>query len=120
MSCDINSQRSHTSLITTMSKLYEDTQFNQTDESMPSKEMHGILLCAPSIIKIIEGFQECRIPIHKCHIVGIMSPPAQYKPRLRKYYSSVKTHIYHDSKINQSAKRECVFLAESEGILQSG
>ena len=79
--------------------------------------MHGVLLCASSMIKVIEGFQECRIPIYKVHIgvdalsqiVGLMSPLAQYKPRLRKYYSSVNTHLYQIAKLTNQQKENVVF-----------
>ena len=92
---------------------------------MPSKEMHGVLLCASSMIKVIEGFQECRIPIHKVHIgvdalsqiVGLMSPPAQYKPRLRKYYSSVNTHLYQIAKLT---KENIVFWINQKGYFNPG
>ena len=82
----------HTSLISSLSRLTKDTQFAKTEESVPIRETHGILLCASSMVKTIEGFQECRIPLHGCYIgvdalsqiVALMSPPAESKPRLRK------------------------------------
>ena len=102
MSCDTTSNKCHTTLITTASKLSEDTLFSQTEESIPSKEMQGLLLCASNMIKIVEGFQECKVPLHGCHIgvdalsqiVGLMSPPSQYKPRLRKYYATINMNLY--------------------------
>ena len=53
VSWDVNSNRSHTSLIGTLSKLGEDTKFSKTDESVPIYETHGILLCASNMIKTI-------------------------------------------------------------------
>ena len=46
VSCDTTSDRCQTTLIMTSSKLSEDTLILQTPESIPNKEMHGLLLCA--------------------------------------------------------------------------
>ena len=106
-----------------MSMLSEDTQFAKTEESIPSKEMHGLLLCASNMIKIIEGFQECKIPIHGCNIgvdalsqiVGLLSPPSQSKPRLRKYYSSVNLHLYEIARMTNQLKEYIVFWLNQSG-----
>ena len=42
VSCDTNSNRFHTSLINTMSKLAEYTQINKSEESIPDKGMQGL------------------------------------------------------------------------------
>ena len=115
--CDITSARVHTSLITTSSKVAEDTLFAQSEESIPVQEMHGLLLCASSMIKTVEGFQECKIPIHGCQIgvdavsqiVALMSPPSQYKPRLRKYYANVNMHLYQLARLTNQLKENIVF-----------
>ena len=52
-SCDINSNRVHTSLINIMSRLSEDTLIAKTEESIPAKEMHGLLLCASNMVQTI-------------------------------------------------------------------
>ena len=56
VSYNITTGKCHTSLITTASKLAEDTLFTQSQESIPSKEMHGLLLCASNMVNIVEGF----------------------------------------------------------------
>merc|ERR1712089_38349 len=61
VSCNIVTKEVHTSLITTPSKLAENTIIAQTQESIPMKEMHGLLLCTDSMIKTVEGFQECKM-----------------------------------------------------------
>merc|ERR1712101_42572 len=97
VSYNIVTKEVHTSLIKTSSKIAESTLFAQSQESVPIKEMHGLLLYADSMIKTVEGFQECKIPLDGCligvdavsQIVALRSPPSQFKPRMRKYYANV-------------------------------
>ena len=117
VSWDTKSNRSHTSLLGTLSKLCEDTKFSKTDESVPVNETHGILLCASNMIKTIQGFKECGIPLHGCYIgvdalsqiVALMTPPTDSKPRLRRYYASVNTHLYEIAKQTNQQKENIVF-----------
>ena len=51
VSCDTQSERSRTSLINTMSKLVDNTKINQTEASIPDKEMHGLWLVALNALK---------------------------------------------------------------------
>merc|ERR1712208_273344 len=117
VSCDIITGKVHTSLITTSSKIAEDTIFAQSEESIPIKEMHGLLLCADSMIKTVEGFQECKIPLDGCligvdavsQIVALRSPPSQFRPRMRKYYASVNMHLYKLAKLTGQLKENVLF-----------
>ena len=117
VSCDASSNRVHTSLINTMSRLSEDTLIAKTEESIPAKEMHGLLLCASNMVQTIEMFQECKIPIHWCHIgvdalsqvVALLSPPHRYKLRLRKYYSNINLHLYEIAIKTNQLKENVIF-----------
>ena len=53
VSCDRNSDRTHCTLINTMSKLAEDTKINKTEESIPAKEMHGLWLAVSNMLRLI-------------------------------------------------------------------
>merc|ERR1712089_45796 len=117
VSCDIITGKVHTSLITTSSKIAEDTIFAQSQESIPIKEMHGLLLCADSMIKTVEGFQECKIPIDGCligvdavsQIIALRSPPSHFKPRMRKYYANINMHLYKLAQLTGQLKENIVF-----------
>merc|ERR1711973_412670 len=117
VSHNILTKQVHTSLITTSSKIAESTIFAQSQESVPVKEMHGLLLCADSMIKTVEGFQECKIPLDGCligvdavsQIVALRSPPSQFKPRMRKYYANVNMHLYKLAKLTGQLKENVVF-----------
>merc|ERR1712101_19992 len=117
VSYNIVTKEVHTSLITTSSKIAENTIFAQSEESIPIKEMHGLLLCADSMIKTVEGFQECKITIDGCligvdavsPIIALRSPPSQFKPRMRKYYAIVNMHLYKLAKLTSQLKENIVF-----------
>ena len=76
-------------------ELAEDTNSAQSQKSIHTKERHGILPCASNMIKTAEGFKKCKIPLcgrytgidALSRIVRLMSPPAQFKPRVRRYYA---------------------------------
>ena len=55
VSYNIKTNEVHTSLITTASKIADNTTFARSQESVPAKEMHGLFLCTDSMIKIAEG-----------------------------------------------------------------
>merc|ERR1711962_1231259 len=117
VSCNIVTKEVHTSLITTSSKIAEDTIFAQSQESIPIKEMHGLLLCADSMIKTVEGFQECKIPIDGCligvdavsQIIALRSPPSQFMSRMRKYYANINMHLYKLAELTNQLKENIVF-----------
>merc|ERR1712089_12019 len=71
ISYNIQTKEVHTSLITTASKIADNTIFAQSQESVPVKEMHGLLLCSDSMIKTVEGFQECKITLDGC-LIGLV------------------------------------------------
>ena len=64
----IESNGAHTSLVITTSRIAYDTIIVQTNESIPPKEMHGLLLCTSTMIKLVEGFSECNIHLSGCNI----------------------------------------------------
>merc|ERR1712089_77185 len=123
VSCEVITGKVHTSLITTSSKIAEDTIFAQSQESIPIKEMHGLLLCADSMIKTVEGFQEYKIPIDRCligvdavsQIVALRSTPSQFKPRMRKYYANINMHLYKLAKLTNQLKENIVFWINQKG-----
>ena len=90
VSCDRNSDRCHSTLINTMSKLAEDTKINKTEESIPAKEMHGLWLAVSNMLRLIKDIQETQIPIEAAYIgvdalsqiVGLTRPPHVLKPKL--------------------------------------
>merc|ERR1712082_473443 len=126
VSYNIKTNEVHTSLITTSSKIADNTIFAQTQESVPVKEMHGLLLCADSMIKIVEGFKECKITLDGCHIrvdavsqiVTLRSPPSHFKPRMRKYYANINIHLYKLAQLTGQLKEDIV-LDKSEESFQS-
>ena len=83
VSYNIKTNEVHTSLVNTASKIADNTIFAQSTESIPVKEMHGLLLCASNMIKIVGGFNECNIPSSGCNnemdaasqVVALRSPP---------------------------------------------
>merc|ERR1712115_87669 len=106
------------------SKIAENTIFAQSEESIPIKEMHGLLLCADSMIKTVEGFQACKIPIDGfligvdavSQIIALRSPPSQFKPRMRKYYATVNKSI--NQSINQSTNQS-INQSKNQSLNQS-
>ena len=92
VSYNIKTNEVHTSLVNTASKIADNTIFAQSTESIPVKEMHGLLLCASNMIKIVEGFNECNIPLSGCNIgvdavsqiVALRSPPCHSKSWMKK------------------------------------
>merc|ERR1712243_171650 len=117
VSCSVTTEEVHTSLIATSSKIADNTIFAQSEESIPVKEMHSLLLCADIMIKTVEGIQECKIPVDGClvgvdavsQIVALRSPPSQFKPRMRKYYANINMHLYKLAKMTNQEKENVVF-----------
>ena len=89
VSCDTKSTKSQTSLINTMSKLVDDTKINQTEASIPDKEMHGLWLAASNALKALKTIQETKIPVEAVYlgsdalsqVVGLSRTPQALKPR---------------------------------------
>ena len=117
VSYNIKTNEVHTSLITTASKIADNTIFAQSQESVPVKEMHGLLLCADSMIKIVEGFKECNITLDGCNIgvdavsqiVALRSPPSHSKSRMKKYYANINIHLYKLAQLTGQLKENIVF-----------
>ena len=68
VSCDTQSERSRTSLINTMSKLVDNTKINQTEASIPDKEMHGLWLAASNALKALQTIQDGKINIEAVYL----------------------------------------------------
>ena len=83
VSCDTKSTRSRTSLINTTSKLVDDTKINQTEASIPDKEMHGLWLAASNALKALKTIRETKIPVETVYlgsdalsqVVGLLRTP---------------------------------------------
>ena len=86
----IESNGAHTSLVNTTSRIAYDTIIVQTNESIPPKEMHGLLLCTSNMIKLVEGFSECKfIWMQHLNECTLSSPPCRSKSGMKKYHISV-------------------------------
>ena len=80
-------------MVNTASRIAYNTIIVQTNKSIPAKEMHGLLLYASNMIKFVEGFIECNIPLSGCNIeadapsqiVALSSPPCNSKSCTEKY-----------------------------------
>ena len=108
----IKSNGAHTSLVNTTSRIAYNTIIVQTNESIPAKEMHGLLLCTSNMIKFVEGFSECNIHLSGCNIetdvpsqiLTLSSPPCKSKSCMKKYQISVgrstSTRITVQDRIN--------------------
>ena len=68
VSCDTKSLRTRTSLINTMLKLVDNTKINQTEASIPDKEMHGLSLTTSNALKALQTIQETKIPIEAVYL----------------------------------------------------
>merc|ERR1711895_176238 len=117
VSYNIKTNEVHTSLVNTASKIADNTIFAQSTESIPVKEMHGLLLCASSMIKNVEGFKECNIALAGCNIgvdavsqiVALRSPPCHSKSRMKKYYANINIHLYKLAQLTGQLKEDIVF-----------
>ena len=102
VSYNVKTNEVHTSLINPASKIADNKKFAQSQEYVPVKEIHGLLLCTSSITRIVEGFQECNIALNGCNvdidevsqIVALRSPPCHSKSRMKKYYANIDIHLY--------------------------
>ena len=125
MSYNIKTKEVHTSLVNTASKIADNTIFAQTTESIPVKEMHGLLLCASNMIKVVEGFNECNIPLSGCNIgvdavsqiVALRSPPGHSKSRMKKYYANISIHLYKLAQLTGQLKENIVFWINQKNYL---
>ena len=83
VSCDVNSNKYHTILIITMSKLVKYTQTNKSEEFTPGKEMHGLWLAASNMMKAIQDIRVLYLPLEAAYIgvdalsqvMGLTRPP---------------------------------------------
>ena len=57
-----------TSSINTMSKKVDNTKINQTEVSIPDKEIHGLWLAASNALKTLQTIQETKITIEAAYL----------------------------------------------------
>ena len=67
-----------------MPKLVDNIKINQTEASIPDKEMHGLRLAASTDLKALQTIQETKIPIEAVYLGSdALSPvvgcPEHYK-----------------------------------------
>ena len=88
-------------LINSMSKLVDNTKINQTEASIPDKEMHGLWLTASNALKALHTIQDTKISIEAVYlgcdalsqVVGLSRPPQILKPKLRRLYANINFHL---------------------------
>ena len=75
-----------------MSKLVDDTKINQTEASIPDKEIHGLWLGASNALKALKTIQETKIPVEAVYlrldvlseVIGLSRTPQALKSKLRR------------------------------------
>ena len=85
-----------------MSKLVDNTKINQTEASIPDKEMHGLWLAASNALKALQTIQDAKITIKAVYlgsdalsqVVGLSRPPQILKPKLRRLYANINLHLF--------------------------
>ena len=95
-----------------MLKLVDNTKINQTEASIPDKEMHGLWLAASNALKALQTIQETKITIEAVYlgsdalsqVVGLSRPPQVLKPELRRLYDNINLHFFSMEFINSLAK----------------
>ena len=118
--CDTKSERSRTSLISTMSKLVDNTKINQTEASILDKEMHGLWLAASNALKALQTIQDAKITIEAVYlgsdalsqVVGLSRPPQVLKPKLRRLYANINLHLFELANLTGQKKEDIVFWIE--------
>ena len=99
-----------------MSKLVDDTKINQTEASIPDKEMHGLWLAASNALKALKTIQETKIPVEAVYlgsdalsqVVGLSRTPQALKPKLRRLYANINLHLFEFANLSGQRKEEIV------------
>ena len=103
-----------------MSKLVDNTKINQTDASIPDKEMHGLWLASSNALKALQTIQETKIPIEAVYlgsdalsqVVRLSRPLQVLKPKLRRLYANINLHLFEKAKLTKQKKEDVVFWIE--------
>ena len=117
VSYNIKTNEVHTSLVNPASKIADNKNFAQSQEYVPVKEIHGLLLCTSSITRIVKGFQECNIALNGYNvdivqvsqIVALRSPPCHSKSRMKEYHANIDIHLYKLAQLTGQLKENIVF-----------
>ena len=105
-----------TSLINTMSKLVDNTRINQTEASIPDKEMQGLWLAASNALKALQTIQETKITIEAVYlgsdalsqVEGLSKPLQALKPKLRRLYANINLHLFKIANLTGQKKEDIV------------
>ena len=103
-----------------MSKLVDNTKINQTEASIPDKEMHGLWLAASNALKALHTIQDAKISIEAVYlgcdalsqVVGLSRPPQILKPKLRRLYSNINLHLFELANLTGQKKEDIVIWIE--------
>ena len=96
-----------------MSKLVDNTKINQTEASIPDKEMHGLWLAALNTIKALQMIQDAKLTIEAVYlgsdalsqVVGLSRPQQILKPKLRRLYANMNHHFFPLANLTGQKKR---------------
>ena len=96
-----------------MSKLVDNTKINQTEASIPDKEMHGLWLVATNALKALQTLQDAKIAIEAVYlesdallqVVGLSRPPQVLKPKLRRLYANINLHLFQLANLTGQKKK---------------
>ena len=103
-----------------MLKLVDNTKINQTEASIPDKEMHGLWLAASNALKALQTIQETKIPIEAVYlgsdalsqVVGLSRTPQALKPKLRRLYANINLHLFEIANLTGQRKEDIVLWIE--------
>ena len=103
-----------------MLKLVYNTKINQTEASIPDKEMHGLWLAASNALKALQTIQETKITIEAVYlgsdalsqVVGLSRPPQALKPKLRRLYANINLHLFEIANLTGQKKEDIVLWIE--------
>ena len=108
-----------------MSKLVDDTKINQTEASIPDKEMHGLWLAASNALKALKTIQETKIPVEAVYlgsdalsqVVGLSRTPQALKPKLRRLYANINLHLFEIANLTGQRKEDIVIWIQGASNL---
>ena len=103
-----------------MSKLVDNTKINQTQASIPDKEMHGLWLAASNALKALHTIQDAKISIEAVYlgcdalsqVVGLSRPPQIPKAKLRRLYANINLHLFELANLTGQKKEDIVIRIE--------
>ena len=103
-----------------MPKLVDNIKINQTEASIPDKEMHGLRLAASTDLKALQTIQETKIHIEAVYlgldelsqVVGLSRTPQALKPKLRRLYANINLHLFEIANLTGQRKEDIVLWIE--------